>query len=293
MMNVSQTIIQLLHNRGIEGESEIQEFLSSKPKRTYNPSLLDDLEAGVDFLLEKIKTGAKICIYGDYDADGITSTTLMLSILGHLMPEERLDYYIPSRFEEGYGLNKDAILSIFKKGFDLIVTVDCGSVSAGEVQYAKELGMDIIVTDHHNITDTMAECLLINPKKPGSKYPFQELCGCGVAFKMAQLIQKKCGLPKHVLTEVLDLVAIGTMGDIMPLVDENRTMAKFGLQVVNSGSRYGLKKTDGGSRASSGTDYFRKHQLCDCTSRRTHQAGFEARVTGSRASVCKRRRSGN
>ena len=242
MMNVSQTIIQLLHNRGIEGEREIQEFLSSKPKRTYNPSLLDDLEAGVDFLLEKIKTGAKICIYGDYDADGITSTTLMLSILGHLMPEERLDYYIPSRFEEGYGLNKDAILSIFKKGFDLIVTVDCGSVSAGEVQYAKELGMDIIVTDHHNITDTMAECLLINPKKPGSKYPFQELCGCGVAFKMAQLIQKKCGLPKHVLTEVLDLVAIGTMGDIMPLVDENRTMAKFGLQVVNSGSRYGLKK---------------------------------------------------
>ena len=137
----------------------------------------------MDFLLEKIKTGAKICIYGDYDADGITSTTLMLSILGHLMPEERLDYYIPSRFEEGYGLNKDAILSIFKKGFDLIVTVDCGSVSAGEVQYAKELGMDIIVTDHHNITDTMAECLLINPKKPGSKYPFQELCGCGVALK--------------------------------------------------------------------------------------------------------------
>ena len=101
MTEYNQTILELLHRRGITGNDEIEEFLSDKPKKTYNPSLLDDLDAGVDFILQKIREGAKICVYGDYDADGITSTTLMMSVLGHLMPKERLDYYIPSRFEEG------------------------------------------------------------------------------------------------------------------------------------------------------------------------------------------------
>ena len=127
-------------------------------------------------------------------------------------------------------------------GFDFIITVDCGSVSKDEVKYAEELGLKILVTDHHNITDKQAECLLINPKKPGSAYPFKDLCGCGVAFKLAQVLQKKMVLPKTVLTEVLDLVAIGTIGDIMPLTDENRTLVKYGLKVINSGSRPGLKR---------------------------------------------------
>lgn len=242
MTEYNQTILELLHRRGITGKDEIEEFLSDKPKKTYNPSLLDDLDAGVDFILQKIREGAKICVYGDYDADGITSTTLMMSILGHLMPKERLDYYIPSRFEEGYGLNKEAVKLIADRGFDMIITVDCGSVSAAEVDYAKELGMAIVVTDHHNITDVMADCLLINPKRPGSAYPFAELSGCGVAFKTAQQIQKKAGLPKAVLTEVLDLVAIGTIGDIMPLLDENRTLVKFGMKMINTGRRYGLRR---------------------------------------------------
>lgn len=237
-----QIITLLLENRGITDDADIEEFLSDKPKKTYDPSLLDDLDAGVDFILSKIREGVRICVYGDYDADGITSTTLMLTILGHLTDKEKLAYYIPSRFEEGYGLNKDAVKQIADKGFDMIITVDCGSVSAEEVEYAKELGLSIVVTDHHNITDVMADCLLINPKRPGSKYPFSELSGCGVAFKLAQRLQVKAGLPKSVLTEVLDLVAIGTIGDIMPLLDENRTMVKFGLKAINSGRRYGLRK---------------------------------------------------
>lgn len=241
-MKYDRIIMSLLEKRGIIGEAEIEEFLSDKPKKTYDPALLDDLEAGADFILAKIREEAKICVYGDYDADGITSTTLMLSILGHLMPKERLDYYIPSRFEEGYGLNMTAVKQIADRGFDMIITVDCGSVSAAEVDYAKELGMSIVVTDHHNITDVMTDSLLINPKKPGSKYPFKELAGCGVAFKLAQRLQVKAGLPKAVLTEVLDLVAIGTIGDIMPLLDENRTMVKFGLKAINTGRRYGLRK---------------------------------------------------
>ena len=241
-MELNETIIRLLNNRGIISEGDITEFLSDKPQKTYDPSLLDDISAGVDLILSEIKKGTKICIYGDYDADGITSTSLMLSVLGHLMPKERLDYYIPSRFEEGYGLNMEAVKHIAESGAGMIITVDCGSVSAEEVAYAKELGMKIVVTDHHNITDKMADCPLINPKKPGNSYPFRELSGCGVAFKTAQLIQQRAGLPKSVLTEVLDLVAIGTIGDIMPLTDENRTMVKFGLKMINMGRRPGLRK---------------------------------------------------
>ncbi len=242
MAELTETIIKLLNKRGIVTESEIEEFLSDKPKKTYDPSLLNDIDAGVDLILSEIGRGAKICIYGDYDADGITSTALMMSVLKYLMPAERLDYYIPSRFEEGYGLNMEAVKHIAEQGFNMIITVDCGSVSAAEVAYAQSLGMTVLVTDHHNITDNMADCLLINPKRPGSVYPFKELSGCGVAFKVAQLIQQKACLPKSVLSRVLDLVAIGTVGDIMPLVDENRTMVKFGLKIINMGERAGLRR---------------------------------------------------
>ncbi|MBR5516791.1 MAG: single-stranded-DNA-specific exonuclease RecJ, partial [Firmicutes bacterium] len=241
-MKINPIIKKLLENRGICTEEDIVEFLSDKPQKTYDPFLLPDMEAGVDLILCEAKSNSRIWVYGDYDADGITSTTLMMSILKHLTDESNLNYYIPSRFEEGYGLNKEAISYIASQGCDLLITVDCGSVSYDEVEYAKNLGIKVIVTDHHNVTDTMADCILINPKHPNSQYPFKELSGCGVAFKVAQAIQKKANLPKHILTEVLDLVAVGTVGDIMPLIDENRTMTKFGLKVINLGKRPGLKK---------------------------------------------------
>lgn len=223
-------------------EEDIIEFLSDKPQKTYDPFLLPDMAAGVDLILSEVKKDSKIWIYGDYDADGITSTTLMMSVLSHLTDKENLNYYIPSRFEEGYGLNKEAIECIASQGCNLLITVDCGSVSYDEVEFAKELGLKVLVTDHHNITDVMADCPLINPKHPDSVYPFKELSGCGVAFKVAQALQQKAGLPKGILTQVLDLVAVGTVGDIMPLVDENRTMVKFGLKVLRMGNRPGLVK---------------------------------------------------
>ena len=241
-MEINNLIKQLLAKRNICSDEEIEEFLSPNPKKTYDPLLIPDMEAGADLILREIGNGSRIMIYGDYDADGITATALMLSVLGHLMEDrkEDLSYYIPSRFEEGYGLNRDAIKAIADEGYDLIVTVDCGSVSVEEVKYAESLGMRILVTDHHTIGDRMAECLLINPKKPGSEYPFKDLCGCGVAFKLAQVLRIRAGLPQSVLSEVLDLVAIGTIGDIMPLIDENRTLVKYGLRVINQGRRPGL-----------------------------------------------------
>lgn len=239
---IGPVIKKLLNKRGVVAEEDVTEFLSPSPRRTYDPFLLKNMEEGVALILEAAVSGDRICIYGDYDADGITSTTLMLSVLSHITDPGQVDYYIPSRFEEGYGLNKEAIRQIHQQGFQMILTVDCGSVSAAEVEYAKELGMKILVTDHHNVTDTIADCLVINPKQPGCPYPFKNLAGCGVAFKVAQAIRQRADLPKSVVNEVLDLVAIGTIGDIMPLVDENRTIVKYGLRMIHRGGRTGLAR---------------------------------------------------
>lgn len=239
MHDIHPTIKEILIHRGISEQSDILEFLSEKPQRTYDPFLLKGMEEAVDLLLSAIAQKKKICIYGDYDADGVTSVSLMLQFFAHLSAD--VFYYIPSRIEEGYGLNQNAVAIIKERGADLILTVDCGSISRQEVEFGQTLGMDFIVTDHHNIDEHMVNCILINPKQPGCTYPFKSLAGCGVAFKLAQGLQRKAGLPKAVLTELLDLVAIATIGDIVPLVDENRTLTKHGLKVINSGKRPGLK----------------------------------------------------
>lgn len=238
-MNINPIVRELLRKRGVCDEADVLEFLSDSPKRTYDPFLLDGMEEAVNLISAHIKKGSKICIYGDYDTDGVTSVTLMMTALSKLT--DRLTYYIPSRFGEGYGLNSAAVERIRGEGTDLIITVDCGSVSYEETRLAKSLGMDIIVTDHHTVTDKQADCVLLNPKKPGSGYPFDGLAGVGVAFKLVQAMVRKDLLPKPVLSEVLDLVAIGTIGDIVPLVDENRTIVKYGLRELKKGKRAGLK----------------------------------------------------
>ncbi len=238
MKNINPIILELLAMRGITGESEITEFIAEKPKKTYDPFLLPDMEAGVDLILDTIEQKQKICIYGDYDADGVTSVSILMDFLRNLT--DKVDYYIPNRIEEGYGLNKDAIRSIHDAGTKLIITVDCGSVSYNEVELAKELGMKVLVTDHHSITDVKADCLMINPKRHDCTYPFRDLAGCGVAFKLTQAIQKKKGLPKSVMNRGLDLVALGTIADVVPLLDENRTLVKHGMNIISSGYRQGM-----------------------------------------------------
>ncbi len=240
MDGIHPIVREILSKRGITEKEDVLEFLSEKPSLTYDPFLLKDMEAGVDFLLSSIRQNKRICIYGDYDADGVTSICLLMEILSQLT--DNLTYYIPSRFDEGYGLNMDAVELIKEQGTDLILTVDCGSVSYEEVEYGKRIGIDFIVTDHHNINDRPANCILINPKQEDCNYPFKHLAGCGVAFKMAQGIQRKAGLPKSVLNGVLDLVAIGTIGDIVPLIGENRTLVKYGMGIINSRRRPGLNR---------------------------------------------------
>ncbi len=238
MRNHQEIFQKILIQRGLENPGERDEFLSEKPQKTYDPFLLLDMEAGVDFLLEAIEKKEKLCIYGDYDADGVTSVALLYEVLSSL--HDNLIYYIPSRIEEGYGLNGQAMEYLRQQGVDKIVTVDCGSSSYGEVVLAQELGMDVLITDHHQPGIQKPPCAMINPRQKNCAYPNPHLAGCGVAFKLAQALAQRTDLNKDKIRNVLDLVAIGTIGDVMPLLDENRTLVKYGLYKIAKGNRRGL-----------------------------------------------------
>ena len=239
-MRLEPKILELLAQRGITSEEDLEEFLSSRPQKTHDPFLLYNMREGVDLVMDAIRSGDKICIYGDYDVDGITSTVIMIEVLSHLTDRDRLMYYIPSRFEEGYGLHCSSIDRIREAGANTIITVDCGSVSVKEVDYIKSLGMKVLVTDHHTVGDQVADCLVINPKQPQDTYPCEHIAGCGVAFKLAQALVAENGLPTSVTAGLLDMLAIGTVADLVPLVGENRTFVKYGLRTVNVGRRESL-----------------------------------------------------
>lgn len=242
---VPDTIKRILARRGVT-EDRMEDFLAPQPKETYDPFLFKGMSEAVDTILEALDSGKEIVIYGDYDADGVTSTALLYSVFRNF--STKVFFYIPSRFTDGYGLNCKALDKIAAEHPRcLIVTVDCGSTSAFEVEHAKSLGLDIIVSDHHSFEDGKTpDCLILNPKLPGNEYPFRELSGCGVAFKLAQGMERVCGekadgrFDKRRLYELLDLVAISTVADVVPLLGENRSLVKYGLRTVNERRRRGL-----------------------------------------------------
>ncbi|MDO4482580.1 MAG: single-stranded-DNA-specific exonuclease RecJ, partial [Bacillota bacterium] len=239
MEGIHPKIARLLYNRGIRGKENIDEFLSDSPSRTYDPFLLKGMREAVEKIKYYIARGSRICIYGDYDVDGVTAICLVFEFLQNLT--DNLMWYIPVRNEEGYGINKSALDKIKQQGAELLISVDCGISAYEEIEYAKKIGLDTIVTDHHTAGDRIADCIVINPKQPGCDYPFKELCGCGVAYKLIQALQRTYGLGKKTLKTGLDLVAIATVADIVPLMDENRTLVKHGLKIVNQKRRKGLE----------------------------------------------------
>ncbi len=231
---IPDIILKIIESRGI-GPDLREEFFSYRPRLAYDPFLLAHMQEGVDLLLSAVDEGRKIVIYGDYDVDGITSVSLLMKVLGTLT--DNLDYYIPSRLDEGYGLHRESIDRIAENGGEFIVTVDCGSVSCDETAYAHSLGIQTLVTDHHNVSGARAEGLIINPKLPEDGYPFKGLAGVGVAYKLALAVARKRDVPKSVMSEVLEMVTIGTVADIMPMLDENRTIVKCGLRTIHLGCR--------------------------------------------------------
>jgi single-stranded-DNA-specific exonuclease len=232
--NLSPLIAKLLVIRGIDSPERARSFLQISPDRFHDPFLLDGMEKSVHRIRQAVERKEPICIYGDYDADGVSSTSLMIHVMRQLGAV--FDIYIPNRFTEGYGLHKDALTHLQESGFKLIITVDTGISAVEQVDFANWLGLDVIITDHHEPPAVLPEAFAVmNPKKPGCPYPFDMLAGVGVAFKLAHALLGEP--PLH----LVDLAAIGTIADLVPLVDENRIIASLGLKRLNQTRNIGLQ----------------------------------------------------
>ena len=238
-LNILPPVARVLVNRGIGSPEEAQKFLNPSLNSLHSPWSMKDISRAVERISNALKSGEKIIVYGDYDVDGITSSVLLTSALrsfgGHV------EYFLPSRFDEGYGLQKEAIEQFYEQGYNLLITVDCGINSKEEVSLAREMGIDVIVTDHHYPLLKLEEATaVINPLQEECYYPWKSLAGVGVAFKLICALADKMEHPLDAF-QYIDLVALGTVADIVPLRDENRVLTVFGLEKINQNPHPALK----------------------------------------------------
>ena len=235
--NLCKILANILVNRNIEN---IDKFLNPTRHDFHDPFLMPDMEKAIQRLIKAIEDKQKIMIFGDYDADGITSITVLKKFLNERGME--VGTYIPNRLNEGYGLNKEAIKKIFDQGYTLMITVDCGISGIEEIDYANSLGIETIITDHHEPAESLPNAYaVIDAKRKDNKYPFNQLAGVGVVFKVIQALSIKLGLDEKEYLKYLDIVCVGTISDIVPLVDENRVIAKLGLKLVEVTRNIGLR----------------------------------------------------
>jgi single-stranded-DNA-specific exonuclease len=240
-LGVPDIIAKILLKRNIVSFEEAKKFFRPDLSELYSPFLMKDMDQAVQRLVKALQSGEHIRIYGDYDVDGTTGTALLYLVLSNLVGS-RISYYIPDRINEGYGLSKEGIAKAKEDHVDLIITVDCGITAVDEIAYAKSLGIDVIISDHHQPGDVLPPAdAVLDPKRSDCEYPFKELAGCGVAFKLLQAVYQELNLDQEELNEYLDLVAIGSCADIVPLVDENRILVKNGLDLINQNPRVGIR----------------------------------------------------
>jgi len=257
---VEEVLLNILWNRGLQSPEAVRAFLSDEidPSLSldlsgngslvfYNPFLFRDMQKSVDLIIKHIKAGNKIIVYGDYDADGVTSSVVLAEALITL--HAKVEVYLPDRVSEGYGLNKQALKQLKDNGAELIITVDNGIRNKEEVEFAKTLGLDVIITDHHVLPETKEElpdCPIIDPADKSDTYPWPYLAGVGVAFKLVSAVLSQSKLEteqKRLIAErSLDLVAIGTIADMVSLLGENRSLVKKGLDILNENRRLGLRE---------------------------------------------------
>ena len=235
-LGVSRTMAEVLLRRGHGDAASARAFLEADGPR-HDPLLLGDMSAACDRILAAIEGGERICVHGDYDADGICATALAVLVLRSLGAE--VGWHLPSRFEEGYGVGAQALERLAGEGVKLVVTVDCGITATAEVARARELGMDVIVTDHHRPAEQLPDCLRVCTRP--SDYPFPELCGTGVVLKLAEALYARSGRERDQLDQHLDLVALATVADVVPLLDENRGLVRAGLRRMARTAKPGLR----------------------------------------------------
>ncbi|MDD4638642.1 MAG: DHH family phosphoesterase, partial [Bacteroidales bacterium] len=239
-LGVDQTLANLLVQRSIKTDFEARSFLKPQLSQLHDPFLMRDMERAVERLSVALAKGEKILIYGDYDVDGTTAVALVYSFLRRY-GEENLDYYIPNRYTEGYGVSYKGIDWAYENGFTLIIALDCGIKAIEKVSYAKERGIDFIICDHHLPDEFLPEAVaVLDPKRSDCNYPFDDLSGCGVGFKFMQAFALRKGFPFEELLPLLDLLAVSIASDLVSITGENRVLACFGLRQLNTSPRKGL-----------------------------------------------------
>ena len=239
-LGISPILASLLIRRGITTESAAKRFFRPQLADLINPFLMKDMDAAVDRLNDAMGHKERILVYGDYDVDGCTAVALVYKFLRQFY--SNIDYYIPDRYDEGYGVSKKGIDFAKETGVKLIIILDCGIKAIEEITYAKEQGIDFIICDHHVPDEVMPPAVaILNPKRPDDTYPFKNLCGCGVGFKFMQAFAKNNNIPFSRLVPLLDFCAVSIAADLVPVVDENRILAFHGLKQLNQNPSLGLK----------------------------------------------------
>lgn len=239
-LNITPTLARILINRNIDSFDRARNYFRPNLDQLHDPFLMQDMDKAVDRIINAINTKEKIAIYGDYDVDGTTSVAMLTLFLTSLGVENK--YYIPNRLHEGYGLSEKGVHEIRSWDVSLIITTDCGITANAEVDLANELGLDVIICDHHEPGSALPNALaVLNPKRHDCKYPFRELAGVGVAFKLIHGIASSLGLEKESYLRHLDLVGIGSSADIVPLLEENRILVHAGLRRINDNPKLGIR----------------------------------------------------
>ena len=240
-LRISEPLCRMLVQRGYENYDDTKKYFRPSLDDLYDPWLMKDMEKAVERILTAIKHQEKILVFGDYDVDGTTAVASFYQFLENIYNKDKIDFYIPHRYKEGYGVSKAGIDFAAKNNFSLIVCLDCGIKSIELIAYAKSLGIDFVICDHHLPGNTLPEAYaILNPKQTDCKYPFKDLCGCGIGFKLMMAITDKQGKSNSHYLKFLDLVAIAIAADIVPMIGENRILAFYGLKKINENPSLGI-----------------------------------------------------
>lgn len=235
-LNITETLARILMNRGIVTFDTARDFFRPSTDQLYDPFLMKDMDVAVERLVRAYNDGDKIMIYGDYDVDGTTGTALLYSYFRDI--KANVSYYINDRIKEGYGIARSGIDHAHSMGVKIIISVDCGITAVSQAEYCREKGIDLIICDHHTVGDNVPKALaILNPKRPDCNYPFKDLCGCGVGFKLTQGVSKALGIDPSIAERYMDLVGVAVAADIVPLIDENRTITRLGLDIIQQSPR--------------------------------------------------------
>jgi single-stranded-DNA-specific exonuclease len=241
-LKVHKVLCKMLVQRGIDSFDKAKQYFRPQLTDLHDPWLMKDMEKAVQRILTAFNRREKILVFGDYDVDGTTAVSCMLRFLQKVYEPDQVDFYIPHRYREGYGISKRGVDFAEENGFTLVISLDCGIKSFDLIQQAAEKGIDFIVCDHHTPDDQLPQAIaILNPKQKDCPYPFKELCGCGVGFKLITALAQRLGLGDAAMYEYLDLVATAIAADIVPMTGENRVMAFYGLKKANENPNYGIR----------------------------------------------------